>query len=68
ERLIAFTWGKSTISLVGNPDHPCMHADPFFPDLEPGQSASIHGKLIFFEGWLEDFTKAWESGQFGIEG
>jgi hypothetical protein len=68
ERLIAFTWGKSTISLVGNPDHPCMHADPFFPDLEPGQSARIHGKLIFFEGSLEDFTKAWENGQFEIEG
>ncbi len=55
ERLVAFTWGKNTLSMVSNPNHPCFHADPRFPDLEPGENASVTGKLIFFEGKLADF-------------
>ena len=54
-RLVAMTWHTDTLSMVGNPEHPCMHADPKFKDLAPGESASIHGHLIFFEGKLEDF-------------
>jgi len=54
-RLMAMTWHTDTISMVANPNHPCVHADPKFKDLAPGESASIHGKLIFFEGKLEDF-------------
>ena len=55
DRLFAFTWGGHTLSMVGNPNHPCVHADPFFPNLEPGEKATIRGKLAFFEGTLEDF-------------
>ena len=55
ERLVAMTWYKDTCSMIGNPHHPCMHADPQFKDLHSGESASIHGKLIFFEGKLADF-------------
>lgn len=55
DRLFAFTWQESTLSLVSNPNHPCVHADPKFPDLAPGERASIKGKLVFFEGKLEDF-------------
>ncbi len=60
-RLMAMTWMADTLSMVGNPKHPCIHADPKFKDLEPGQQASIRGKLIFFEGRLEefDFSKYW---------
>lgn len=58
ERLVAMTWAKDTLSLVSNPNHPCMHADPQFKDLAPGESASIHGKLIFFEGRLADLDFA----------
>lgn len=54
-RLFAFTWGKDTLSMIGNPHHPCAHADPKFPNLEPGQEASVRGKLVFFDGNLEDF-------------
>lgn len=54
-RLMAMTWLNGTISMVANPNHPCVHADPKFKDLEPGEAASIHGKLVFFEGRLEDF-------------
>jgi hypothetical protein len=55
DRYVAMTWYKDTISMIGNPNFPCMHADPRFHDLNPGESASIHGKLIFFEGKLSDF-------------
>lgn len=55
ERLVAMTWQKDTLSMVSNPNHPCMHADPQFNDLQPGERASIHGRLIFFEGKLSDF-------------
>jgi len=55
ERLVAMSWYDATISLVSNPDRPCMHADPGFPDLERGQRAEIHGELIFFEGDLAQF-------------
>ncbi len=54
-RLVAMTWNRATLSMVGNPNHPCMHADPVFPDLAPGESHTIRGRLIFVEGKLEDF-------------
>lgn len=57
ERLVAMTWGKDTYSMVGNPNHPCMHADPAFPDLKPGEKYAIEGKLYFFEGSIADFEK-----------
>ncbi|MFN0167590.1 MAG: hypothetical protein ACKV22_14265 [Bryobacteraceae bacterium] len=54
-RLVAMTWNQATLSMVGNPNHPCMHADPVFPNLAPGEGHTIRGRLIFFEGKLEDF-------------
>jgi len=55
ERWVGMTWRKDTLSLIGNQNHPCMHADPKFKDLEPGEVASIHGAIFFFEGKLADF-------------
>ena len=43
ERLVAMTWFTGTLSMVSNPNHPCMHEDPKFPDLAPGESASVNG-------------------------
>ena len=64
-QLIAMTWYDATLSMTSNPWHPCMHADPVFPNLAPGEQATIHGELIFFEGTLEEFgewfKKRWES-------
>lgn len=60
ERLVAMTWHNHTRSLIGNPRHPCMHADPCFPDLPIGERAEISGELIFFEGSLEDFSKEFQ--------
>jgi hypothetical protein len=55
ERFVAMTWGTSTLSMVSNPGHPCMHADPYFPALDPGEHASIRGKILFSEGLVSDF-------------
>ncbi|NUM52970.1 MAG: hypothetical protein HUU46_04940 [Candidatus Hydrogenedentes bacterium] len=55
ERLVAMTWLDSTLSLTQNHNHPCMHADPHFNDLEPGQDQTVRGRLIFHEGPLSDF-------------
>jgi len=57
ERLVAMAWFGDTARLWGNRNHPCMHADPCFPDLEPGQRAEIEGAIVFFEGSLKDFAK-----------
>ena len=50
------SWGGDTGSLVGNCDHPCVHADPVFPDLAPGEGASVHGAIRFVEGDLNDIA------------
>lgn len=34
----------------GNPDCPCMHADPKFPDCPPGETVRLRGALWFYEG------------------
>lgn len=33
-----------------NPPVPCIHSDPIFPDCAPGQTVSVTGRLIFYEG------------------
>lgn len=55
ERYVVMTWYGSTLSLVGNYRHPCMHADPKFKDLTAGEGASISGALLFHEGPLDQF-------------
>lgn len=55
ERLVAMTWLDATLSMVQNPGHPCMHADPQFRDLVPGEEQTIHGRIIFHEGTLQEF-------------
>ena len=55
ERLVAMSWLGDTLSLVSNPNHPCMHADPQFKNLQAGESGVVRGRLGFFEGPLKDF-------------
>lgn len=61
QRLLAMTWHEHTLSLIANPRHPCLHADPKFRDLDVGEEADIRGSLIFFEGTLDDFTAVAEN-------
>ncbi len=65
QRLVAMTWHKDTLSLIANPNHPCMHADPQFKDLAPGERASIRGHILFFEGALSEFDLEKQLGQPG---
>ena len=67
KRLVACTWLSDTYSLITNPGHPCMHADPAFADLPPGKSATIHGKLLFFDGSLTEFDREFRAGRLGLE-
>jgi len=48
-RCVSMTWFDDTNTLVGNPRHPCMHADPKFRDLDSGEEATIKGELRFSE-------------------
>ena len=34
----------------GNAPCPCLHSDPIFPNLEPGQTGTVHGWLSFYQG------------------
>lgn len=55
KRLVAMTWFEASASLMCNPQHPCMHVDPILPDLDPQQSQTIQGEIMFFEGTVEQF-------------
>jgi peptidoglycan/xylan/chitin deacetylase (PgdA/CDA1 family) len=33
-----------------NPNVPCIHSDPIFPDTLPGHKSTVRGRLIFYEG------------------
>ncbi len=54
QRLVAMTWHTDTFCLIGNPNHPCMHADPHSADLACGQRVSLRGELVFVEGTLAE--------------
>jgi hypothetical protein len=56
-RMVGMSWFRDTFSIIGNQCHPCMHADPAFPSLEPGAQYIVHGVLVFFEGTLMDFGR-----------
>jgi hypothetical protein len=56
---VAMTWLKDTYSLIGNPAHPCMHADPSLGTLQPGQHRTIKGRITFFQGTLKKFIAAY---------
>ena len=64
ERLIAISWFGATYSMIGNPEHPCMHADPCFDNIEPGASQTISGEILFFEGGLMAFEDYLSNGNF----
>jgi hypothetical protein len=54
---VAMTWFENTYSLIGNENHPCFHADPFFEDIAPARTGQINGEMVFFEGSFTDFLE-----------
>lgn len=55
-RKIIFWWtpGKS---MIANAYIPCIHADPYFGTLKPGQEASAEGLILFTEEDIEPIIK-----------
>jgi hypothetical protein len=49
--VVAWSPGKSILS---NANIPCLHADPSYGTIEPGQSAEAKGILLFTEGPLDE--------------
>ena len=45
----------------------CIHANPAWGTLEPGEEAMVRGKIYFFAGTLEDvserYVRDFEAGQ-----
>jgi len=56
-RYMAITWFENTYSLIGNENHPCFHADPFFEDIAPAKKGQIKGEMVFFEGVFAGFLE-----------
>ena len=49
DRWIITSWTPSN-RVWSKPPVPCIHADPIFPNCEPGQVVSVEGFLRFYEG------------------
>lgn len=47
-RWVAAAWERGR--TWDNPPCPCIHSDPSFPDLDPGQEAVARGRLFYWEG------------------
>ena len=52
QRKVIFWWtpGKS---MIANSFIPCIHADPYFGTLKPGEEAYAEGMILFTEGEVE---------------
>jgi len=50
-------WWTPGKSMITNASIPCIHADPYFGTLEPGQSAFAEGLALFTEGDLKPIIK-----------
>ena len=50
---IAWIW-PNACEYFGNTQTPCMHMDPVIPECPAGETRSIFGRLLFFEGTWDD--------------
>ena len=49
DRWILMAWDRCGRAW-GNPEVPCLHADPVFADCPPGETVRVRGRLWFYEG------------------
>jgi hypothetical protein len=52
--IIWWTPGKS---MIANANIPCMHADPYFGTLNPGENAFAEGMILFTDGNVEPIIR-----------
>ena len=57
DRVVAVFWTPGKC-LLSNQAIPCIHADPYYGDLPPGESRSARGMVIFTRAPLEALAKA----------
>ncbi|MCA9118950.1 MAG: polysaccharide deacetylase family protein [Planctomycetaceae bacterium] len=48
-RWVITAW-EACVRPWGNPNCPCLHSDPQFPDCPPGETQRLRGWLSFYEG------------------
>lgn len=56
QRKVIFWWNPGK-SMIANSFIPCIHADPYFGTLKPGEEAYAEGLIIFTEGKLKPVVK-----------
>src|SRR5207245_6893509 len=49
DRWILMAWDRCGRAW-GNPEVPCLHADPIFADCPPGETVRVRGRLWFYVG------------------
>ncbi len=56
KRCVVYSWtpGKTVFSNAGIP---CMHGDPFYGDIRPGEAREAKGIIVFLEGPVEGAMK-----------
>ncbi|MCX7015357.1 MAG: SUMF1/EgtB/PvdO family nonheme iron enzyme [Candidatus Sumerlaeota bacterium] len=58
--IIAHAFGAS-MNIGGNPHFSCLHADPRWPDVPPGEERAVTGKLYFLKGGPEELLARWKA-------
>jgi hypothetical protein len=50
-------WWNPGLNMICNSYIPCIHADPYFGTLRPGEEAYAEGMILFTEGNIEPIVK-----------
>jgi hypothetical protein len=56
QRKVIFWWNPGK-SMIANSFIPCIHADPYFGTLKPGEETYAEGLILFTEGKLKPVVK-----------
>jgi hypothetical protein len=57
EKRKVIIWWTPGKSMIANANIPCIHADPYFGTLNPGEQAYAEGLILFTEGDIEPLVK-----------
>jgi len=63
KRKLAISW-KPGNTMLSNAGIPCLHADPYYADIPPGESREAEGIMIFTENSLDNVRRALQKAGF----
>ena len=66
KRKVIFWWNPGK-SMIANSFIPCIHADPYFGTLKPGEEGFAEGLILFTEGNIKPIVKYLKKKSQGIE-